>query len=109
MDVNELIEDAERTPEEIEIRRNEELEDSQIEDTELFMRGQELFNLTTLSLRESEVLALKEAGQTHSEIAATLEIEKGTVASHAHRGRVKYKIAESTVEKLQSFYEPLIE
>ena len=79
-------------------------ETSQTDDDEIAHRSRELETKTTLSANEAEVLARKEAGQTHSEIADRMGIEKGTVDSHAHRGRVKYNVAVTTVEELQSFY-----
>lgn len=73
-------------------------------DVEIAHRSRELEAKTTLSAMEAEVLARKEAGQTHSEIADVNNVEKGTVDSHAHRGRVKYNLAVTTVEELRSFY-----
>jgi DNA-directed RNA polymerase specialized sigma24 family protein len=79
-------------------------ETSQTDDDGIAHRSRELETKTTLSTNEAEVLARKEAGQTHSEIADTMGIEKGTVDSHAHRGRVKYNLAVTTVEELRPFY-----
>jgi len=76
------------------------------DDDEIAYRSRDLETMTTLSPNEAEVLARKEVGQTHREIGASMGIEKGTVDSHAHRGRVKYNMAVTTVQELQDFYEP---
>ena len=77
---------------------------SQPDDGEIAQRAAELERLTTLSGREAEVVARKEAGETHSAIAERLGVEKGTVDSHAHRGRVKYNMAVTTAAELETLY-----
>lgn len=79
-------------------------ETSQTDDDKIAHRSRELETKTTLSANEAEVSARKEAGQTHNEIADRMDVEKGTVDSHAHRSRVKYNLAVTTVEELRSFY-----
>lgn len=60
---------------------------------------------TTLSDREAEVVAFKESGATHAQIADEMDIEKGTVDSHAHRARVKYNMASKTERELAEHFE----
>lgn len=63
-------------------------------------RASELFESTTLSRRQSEVWALKEAGLIHKEIAPVIGISKEAVDNYSVRINRKRSEALATVEAL---------
>jgi len=50
--------------------------------------------LDSLTERQREVVELAAQGQTHEQIAAELDVAKGTVAAHAHRSKGKLVTAD---------------
>lgn len=73
-------------------------------------RAEELWENTDLSKRESEVVALKEQGLTHKEIARrfsddTADVDVSSISEYSRRAGEKYRKAVNTVDQLKSVYE----
>lgn len=63
-------------------------------------RAEQLADETTLSRRESEVMALKEEGRSHAEIAEELGLAKSTVDEYSRRINDRIQRARATVDEL---------
>lgn len=73
-------------------------EDPLVEPTGWVNRAEELHHSTALPRREAHVQALKERGNTHSEIADILDIEPSTVREYARRIKQRFSEAEETLK-----------
>lgn len=63
------------------------------------VRTRQLKERTNLSDRQAEVVAAKQLGLSHAEIAAYLDVQKGVVDKHSSRARKKLVAAEETIER----------
>lgn len=67
-------------------------------------RARRLHGWAELSERQADVVALKEQGRTHQEIAKLLGIGKMSVDKHSERARRKVRDARETLEEIGEVY-----
>lgn len=67
-------------------------------------RARRIWGWSELTERQADVVALKEAGLTHAEIAELLGVGKSSVDKHSERARGKVRAARETIEEIGAVY-----
>lgn len=67
-------------------------------------RSRQLHERTSLSERQAQVVAAKEQGLSHAQIAEELGLSKGVVDKHSTRARSKVQEARSLLEDVDDVY-----